>query len=269
MRHIIIALILVCSGQAFADWSLKDMNRAIEQTNFIVKEGCSGTLISVPEKLILTNYHCVDEAITSVEREVVTNVDIVKKVQVRRYADVIVSQHGYDGFTRVSTAQYITEIVAEQKKRDLAVLKIKSAIPHTYASPLLPDGDSIIKGEPVHIVGNPAGADGSLVDGVVSNMNRTFEFPWTDNEKLPMIQFSGGVYGGNSGGALYNGKGQLIGVPAAGHPVATFIGLAIPVSIIKEFMRDNCVARAFDPKADDKACRAAKDEKAKTKNKQQ
>ena len=61
-----------------------------------------------------------------------------------------------------------------------------------------------------------------------------------------MIQFSGGIYGGNSGGALYNSSGFLIGVPAAGHRDATFIGLAIPISTVKKFMAENCYSHIYN-----------------------
>jgi S1-C subfamily serine protease len=244
-------------------WPVREINHAIEQTNFIVNGGCSGTLISIREKLILTNYHCIEREVSSIEREVMDERGFVRKVKVRKYNDVPVVQNRYDGFIRTGSASYVTEIVAEAKTRDLALLKIKGEIPHTYASPLLPDGEKVVRGERVYTVGNPAGEDASLVEGIVSNVNRTFEFAWTDGAKLPMIQFSGGLFGGNSGGALYDSRGRLIGVPAAGYPSATFIGFAIPVEVVKLFLQDNCLASVFEDTADDKKCRAEKDARKK------
>jgi hypothetical protein len=71
------------------------------------------------------------------------------------------------------------------------------------------------------------------------------------------------LFGGNSGGALYNAKGQLVGVPAAGYPSATFIGFAIPVEVVKLFLQDNCLASVFDEAADDTKCRAEKEARKK------
>jgi S1-C subfamily serine protease len=268
MRRIIAAgvilLALIMSGTSvLPSWKLEDMNRAIESTNFIVNSGCSGTLVSVPERLLITNYHCVDSLISDFETEKTDKQGFVKKVRERRYADVKLDQNGYDGYTRVRTTSYVGEIVAHDQRRDLAVVRIKGSIPHTYASPILPEGEKITRGERVYIVGNPAGNESTVVEGIISNVNRTFEFPWTERAKLPIAQFSGGIFGGNSGGALYNDKGQLIGVPAAGYSNATFIGLAIPAEVVRAFLSDNCLASVFDPKADDKACRekAAKSDK--------
>lgn len=250
---IMLALLL---GPAYGQgWPLDEMNTAINSTNFIVNGGCSGTLISLKEKLILTNHHCIEGSVSSVEREITDDIGNVRKVKVRKYDDVAVVQNRYDGFIKAGSASYVTEIVAEAKTSDLAVLRIRGDIPHGYASPLLPDGAKVVRGERVYIVGNPAGEDATLVEGVVSNVNRTFEFPWTNGSKLPMIQISGGIYGGNSGGAAYNAKGQLIGVPSAGYRVATFIGFAIPVEVVKLFLKDACLASIFDSTADDKKCR--------------
>ena len=215
--------------------------------------------------IFLTNFHCVDDKISIVEVEESNSEGLVKKIRKKKYEDITVEQNGYDGFTKVSTATYITEVVAENKKVDLAILKIKSELPHKIASKILPDTMKIIRGEGVYAVGNPTGMDATIVRGIVSNMNRTFEFPWTGNEKLAMIQFSGGIYGGNSGGALYNDAGYLIGVPAAGHREATFIGLAIPISVVKTFMRDWCLAEAFDENANNAKC--VEEKKAKEKEK--
>ena len=236
----IVALIL--SPSIAHAWSQAEMNKAIEQTNFIVNGGCSGTLISVTEKLVLTNYHCIDHNITAVEREITNAEGWVKKVKVRIYTDVAVSQNRYDGFDRTGSASYVAEIVAESKTRDLALLRLKGSIPHTYWSPLLPLNGTVVRGEPIFSVGNPAGEDATLGSGIVSNVNRTFDFPWTAGAKLAMIQFSGGLFGGNSGGALYNANGELIGVPAAGYRQATFIGFAVPVTVVRGFLKDHCFA---------------------------
>jgi len=182
----------------------------------------------------------------------------VRKVRVRRYADVPVEQHYYDEHVRTSTASYVSEIVAEDQRRDLAALRIKGKIPHTYASQLLPEGETVVRGQTVFAVGNPLGEDATLVQGIVSSTSRSFEVPWANNERLPFYQISAGITGGNSGGALYDDKGRLIGVPAAGYRSATFIGFAIPVGIVKAFLRDNCLAAVFDPAADDKDCREKK-----------
>lgn len=264
MRAAVALTFALLSAPALAEgWPVEEMNKQIDATNFIVNAGCSGTLISVNERLILTNYHCINDKVSSIEREVTGGDGSVKKVKVRKYEDVTVAQNSYDGFIRTGSSTYVAEIVAEAQTRDLAVLRIKGNIPHSYASPLLPEGRKVSRGERVYVVGNPLGEDGSLVEGVVSSVNRAYDFPWTAGARLPMIQFSGGIIGGNSGGALYGSTGYLIGVPAAGSTSASFIGLAIPVDVVRAFLRDNCFASVFDNAADDKKCREDKEKKKK------
>jgi S1-C subfamily serine protease len=244
-------------------WPSDAINRTIEQTNFIVDRGCSGTLISASKGLILTNYHCIDGKVSHVEREVSGADGTIAKKKFRKYEDVPVEQRHYDGFINIGSSHYVTEIVAEAKTKDLAVVKLKGKTPHVFSSPLVPDGVLVTRGDRVYTVGNPLGNDATLVEGIISNANRAFDFPWTDGARLPMLQISGGIAGGNSGGALYNANGFLIGVPAAGYASATHIGFAIPMQVIKPFLRDNCLASVFDVAADDDACKKEKLEKAK------
>lgn len=258
----VLACVLTASPAASEWTNVKDMNAAIDGTNFVVGAGCSGTLISIPEKLILTAYHCIEQNVTTYENEVASPDGVVKKVRQRRYVDVPLVQFTYDGYVQTGSAAYVGEIIAEDQKRDLAIIQFKGKIPHTYASPLLPDTSEVMRGEKVYVVGNPAMNYGSVVEGIVSSVNRTFEFSWTKNEKLAIIQFSGGIVGGNSGGALYNAKGEVIGVPIAMQ--ASSVGFATPVTVVKKFMRDNCLVKALDPSADDVKCKADKAKKDKS-----
>lgn len=251
---------LFISTAANAEWTVEQMNAQINQTNFIVNDGCSGTLLDAKKRLILTNYHCVDFLISSVEREVTGPDGTVQKKKFRKYEDVRLEQNTYDGFTRTGSATYVGEIVAEAKTRDLAVVRVKGAIPHTFAAPIRPATDPVLRGERVYIVGNPLGNDGSLVEGIVSNVNRAFDLPWTDGARLPLIQMSGGIAGGNSGGALYDSAGRFIGVPAVGYRGTGHLGFAIPLDVIRPFLNENCLMTE-----DDEKCRADREAKKKEK----
>lgn len=237
------------------EWPIDQMNKTIEQTNFIVEDICSGTLISLEKKLILTNHHCIDQLISTVEKEEVSEDGKVKKVKVRKYKDAALSQYYYNGFEKVRSTSYVSEIVAESGEWDLAVVQIKGDIPNTQASPLA--ASLPLRGERVYTVGNPRMLEASVTEGVVMNVNRTFEFPWNNNNKTPIIQFSGGIIGGNSGGALYNSKGELVGVPEA--MAGPFLGLAIPVTTVKTFLAHHCLMTANDEKC--KADKLAAEEK--------
>lgn len=255
---LILALFITAAAAEPATWSIDTMNRQIDQTNFIVGRGCSGTLVSVADRLILTNFHCITGQVTVREREITDRKGIVRKTRLRNYDDVPVSQNGYEGGLRISTASYVSEIVAEDPKRDLAVLRIRGPIPNIQASQILPEGDSITRGEQVFIVGNPLGEDATLGAGIVSHLNRVLQFE-QGGDRFSMIQHSAGSAGGNSGGALYNSRGQIIGVPTASYTGAPHLGFAIPATTIREFLRENCFARTVDPMSDDARCRSERD----------
>jgi S1-C subfamily serine protease len=233
------ALILWTVPATANEWPVADMNRTIDQTNFEVGKGCSGTLISVEHRLILTNHHCIEQAVVVKEREMVDGESgEVRKIKTRKLNDVLVQQHFFDGATTISTSAYVTTILAQDKSVDLAVLQVKGNLPNVMAAPI---GGDVVRGERIYIVGNPLGEYSSVTTGIVSSVQRDPDLPWTGGT-LKMLQVSGGVVGGNSGGALYNVRGELVGVPAAGYPSAVTIGFAIPASVVKAFLAKHKVA---------------------------
>ena len=244
------ATLVFFAGAAMADWKLSDMNATINATNFIVGDGCSGTLISLKHRLVLTNHHCITNYISAREREEVQRDGTTKKVKREERTDVPLSQRSYQGTRQVGSTNYLSVIVAHWQQSDLALLQIRSeTLPYTVASQVLPEGQTVQRGEQVYIVGNPAGLDATLTSGIVSSTTRMAKVSWSDGGEVAFIQFSGGSYFGNSGGALYNSKGHLIGVPAA--MVGTsHLALAIHYKSIQQFLTDNCFGEVWSEKVE-------------------
>jgi S1-C subfamily serine protease len=267
MKQFVAALFMstIASSAYAGEWSIDDMNAHVDQTNFIVDNQCSGTLISVKEKLLLTNNHCVERSISVIEEESVDDEGSVVKRKREKFADVPVAQGHYKDFDQTGQSSYLMEIVAHDKKADLAVLRFKQdTIPFTLFSPILPDGIELKRGQPTITVGNPAGLEASVVRGEIMSLTRKLEI---GGQERPYIQYSGGTFGGNSGGALYNADGQLIGIPAAGfRDGPTYIGFAIPAQVLRDFLKDSCLESVYNPDADDAKCKADKEAKAKGKS---
>ena len=239
MRYLIAALILL-AAPAFAWTDIESMNRHIEQTNFIVGRGCSGTLISVEHRLVLTNNHCITSYVRKVTRDIVEDGEVINK-EVSDNRDVPLSQKSYDGHRVISSAEYQSVIVYRDPSLDLALLQMRStSIPMSSFSPIY-SGD-IQRGEVVFVVGNPLGLDASITKGIISSTNRMLRMQGVDRT---YIQVDAGIARGNSGGALYNEHGELIGVPALTAP-GTQVGMAIPYYTIKEFLTLACWASVFD-----------------------
>jgi S1-C subfamily serine protease len=248
----LFAMLTCLVGPARADW--KDMNEAINQTNFIVditdSSGamvglCSGTLISLKYKLILTNNHCVKDNIDKIEQEETDANGKVEKVTRETFRDMKLEQKSYKDFTEVGSTSLQAEIVAHDKKFDLAILRIKAdSIPQTLYSQVLPPTQKVSRGDLVYVVGNPQGLDANLNEGHISSTTRKLHWD-EDNTDVAYYGVDAGVNPGNSGGALYNADGLLIGVPAATIGHATALGFAIPVESIRKFLNENCYESVY------------------------
>lgn len=168
----------------------------------------SGVIIS-DDGYIVTNHHVVEEA---------TNVEVIMNNNQRFYAKII----GTDPST------------------DLALLKIKAK-----NLPFVPYGnsDAVKIGEWVLAVGNPFNLNSTVTAGIVSARARNIRILREKNnlQVESFIQTDAAVNPGNSGGALVNLKGELVGVNSA---IATATGtysgysFAIPVSLVKKVMDD-------------------------------
>lgn len=240
---VLLATSVIFAGADPSSWSLVDMNRTIESTNFVVNRGCSGTLISVKDRYVLTANHCVADQYEFIEHEKVDDKGIVKKEKVRRLRDGTVTQLSFIGTESVVSMTYKVRLVAVDSNRDLALMQVLGPIPNKMASRLACADP--VRGETVYIVGNPMSSlYSSVVKGIVSSIQRSYDmirFPreGTESAKQPLMQISGGTIGGNSGGAVYNERGELIGVPVIGHRLVETVGFAVPLAEVKAFLKDN------------------------------
>jgi V8-like Glu-specific endopeptidase len=247
--------VVACAASgARAEW--KDMNSVINQTNFIVADQCSGTLISLKYKLVLTNDHCLEGYIERQEKDEIEPGGEVKKVTREVFKDMELKQKAYQGFEEVGSSSYQAKILFHVHKYDLAVLQIKAdAITQTVYSHILPVDKTVARGDAIFVVGNPFMLDANLNEGHISSVSRKIQ--WDDGEDIPYFGVDAGVNPGNSGGALYNADGELIGVPGASMRGATGLGFAIPVTLIRKVLKENCYEAVYnaDPAVKDhEAC---------------
>ena len=158
---------------------------------------------------------------------------------------VIISQDGYiltcahvvSGATSVkvqlngSDESYDATVVGQDSTSDIAVLKIDA----TGLTPaVIGDSDALAVGEVAVAVGNPLGTlSNTVTDGIVSALNR--QVTVQDND-MTLIQTDASISPGNSGGGLFNGNGELIGIVNAksSYSEAEGIGFAIPINTAME-----------------------------------
>ena len=156
------------------------------QTSTATASG-SGIIIS-EDGYILTNNHIVD----TTSSESYYEVSDAAKVTVTLFDD---------------ETEYEAKIIGKDEQTDLAVIKIEKTglLKAEFA-----DSDSIKVGEFAMAVGNPLGLNSSITCGVISAVNR--KVTDSDGKTFNLIQTDSAINSGNSGGALVNSEGKVIGI---------------------------------------------------------
>ena len=125
--------------------------------------------------------------------------------------EITVKSTAKDG--SVTETQYSARLVGTDERTDLAVLKIDAK---NLTAAKLGDSDKLSLGDDIVIIGNPVLVGGgvttldtSVSKGIVSGLNRELS---ATGKGLTSIQTDAAVNGGNSGGAMFNGYGEVVGI---------------------------------------------------------
>jgi serine protease Do len=179
--------------------------------------GGSGVVIT-PDGFVLTNAHVVGD---------------------RRSPRVVAS------FT--DGRELSAELVGSDPLTDLALLRTERA---ELDAAELGDAATLRVGQLVVAIGNPHGFAGSVTAGVVSALGRSLPVGDRDTRRMidDVIQTDAALNPGNSGGALVDGRGRVVGINTAVAGVG--LGLAVPVNattrrVVSELMREGRVRRAW------------------------
>ena len=123
-------------------------------------------------------------------------------------------------------------IVAVNNHLDLALIAIPPvAGVSRFTHALLEHQESIEVGQTVFAIGNPMGLERSLSQGVISTTQRNFD-------GLTYIQTDAAVNPGNSGGPLFNTRGEVVGITNMGIAFGEGLNFAIPTRYVKDFLRN-------------------------------
>jgi S1-C subfamily serine protease len=165
---------------------------------------------------------------------------------------VLTSAHVVAG-TSVGEASFVDghearfQVVGRDPLSDLAVLRLDG---DALQPADLGDASTLQVGQLVVAIGNPLGFSGSVTAGVVSALGRAFPLSSGRASRLVenVIQTDAALNPGNSGGALADGRGRVIGINTAVAGIG--LGLAVPIDvatrkIISALMRDGRVRRAY------------------------
>jgi len=161
---------------------------------------------------------------------------------------IVTNQHVVDNATDIyivlsDTIQVKAQLMGSDKRTDLAVVKINpmDLPPGSRDLPVVQFGDSsqIVQGELAIAIGNPLGMQfqRTVTSGIISAVERTLTL---EDLTYRVIQTDAAINSGNSGGALVNSRGQVIGINQAkiGITGVEGMGFAIPVNVARPIIED-------------------------------
>ena len=145
----------------------------------------------------------------------------------------------------IESAEYINVITYDEQRysalvkdydsvRDMALIKVNMpySVPFLRISSVLPK-----QGEAVIAIGNPKGLRGTVSDGIVSAIRHEDNNTW--------VQFTAPISGGSSGGALFNLKSEVVGMPTLGSVKEDVqnINFAVASTVLNQFLSLNHFAK--------------------------
>ena len=219
-------------------------------TNIVNMADYSSTAIAVAEKVLpsvvgITVKYNINSIFGSSETEATGSGIIISEDGYILTNNHVVSSTSSNSYYQLSEAtgltvnlyndqtEYEAKVIGTDSYSDLAVLKIEA---ENLSVATLGNSENVKVGEFVMAVGNPLGMDSSVTGGMVSAVNREV----SDNEgnTYLAIQTDAAINSGNSGGALVNANGEVIGINTlklAGNGIEG-IGFAIPISTTTEIV---------------------------------
>lgn len=155
---------------------------------------------------------------------------------------VITNNHVIENYSEIEVTlndnkTYEALLIGTDPTTDIAVLKIESNTPLSYVT--FGDSNSTRIGEWVLAVGNPFNLNSTVTAGIISAKSRDLND--YDNKNESYIQTDAAVNMGNSGGALVNTKGELIGINTAISSITGgFVGysFAVPSNVARKIFED-------------------------------
>ncbi len=248
---------IVCStflglGGGFLAGTIMNSQSSADAVN-VSKSGASSSSYASSTAALTTTEIVKKTADTVVEittEQVSTGSFSQQYIQQGAGSGVIISKDGYivtnyhviEGASKVSvtlrdkTEYTNVKVVGTYKAGDLALLKITPKKDVAYAT--FGDSSKLSVGDYAVAIGNPLGQlGGTVTDGIISALDREVTI---DNQTMNLLQTNSEISPGNSGGGLFNGNGELIGIVNAksSSEAVEGIGFAIPINDVQDVLSD-------------------------------
>lgn len=157
----------------------------------------------------------------------------------------IVQETDVYSITWLSGEEMDAELVGYDDGTDIAVLRFSDPAPADVSPIPLGDSDALRIGELAICIGNPGSGKevlfGTVTAGIISGLNREDINASNFTRSIMTIQTDAAINTGNSGGALLNAKGELVGIPTlkfmySYSTVYEGLGFCVPINAIRSFI---------------------------------
>lgn len=218
------------------------------QTQYYASAG-SGVVIDLDKEegdaLIVTNYHVIYDANSDLETGISDSI-------------YLYTYGAYNGFSLQTSGGYAdvygdgikATYVGGAMDYDIAILRIEDSEyirENVISKAKFADSDEVQVGEKVYAVGNPDGAGIAVTEGIISVESEYIQMQSTDGSSkvvdYRVMRTDAAINSGNSGGALFNAEGGLIGIVNAKNASSEVdnMGYALPSTQVKN-LSDNILA---------------------------
>ncbi len=239
---LILVLALIFGGGLFAGWEFTHDSSSASTTTkagaTTTAPSSSGTSIETLQEAAIAT---IEPAVVELKVTTVRGEQIGSGVIIDSKGDIVTNNHVVSGeqsmevvLSNGSTEQ--AQLVGTDAADDLAVVRIAPFAHMTVAQ--LGDSSKLVVGQEVLAIGNPLGITETATHGIVSALNHSVTES-TGATISNAIQTDAPVNPGNSGGALINLQGQLVGIPTLtavnteSNTAANGVSFAIPSNLVK------------------------------------
>ena len=185
---------------------------SMKERTFVPMSLGSGVVID-PSGLALSNWHVVDDA-TNPDGSMVQDHQVTARV--------------FGG------KEYRVKVLSISREDDLSLLQLELADGERLHAVEVGDSEALAIGEHVAAIGNPHGRANTVTFGVVSAKDQSIRVKGRFEKLGPLVETDAAINGGNSGGALLDMNGRLVGINSAGGGTFNNKGYAIEVGHVRK-----------------------------------
>ena len=233
-----LVLALIFGTGLFSGWEYAHTSTTTKAGATSTATTSSGTSLQAQQEAAIAK---IEPSVVELEVTTAQGEQIGSGVIIDAQGDIVTNNHVVSGAQSItvvlsngSTEQ--GQLIGTSASNDLAVVRIAPYAHMVVAQ--FGDSSKLVVGQDVIAVGNPLGITGTATEGIVSALNRSI--PESSGVTISnAIQTDAAVNPGNSGGALINLQGQLIGIPFAGaentqtNTQADGVNFAIPSNLVQ------------------------------------